>query len=671
MPSPFLNKRALGILLVIAVGILGLFASFKVTINIFGLIGDKSHAAVLWTGWHEYGWPFIKEFRYAKDNWLLSLVPVNFLAFSIFGVRPEILVLSGWLFFVANAVLCGLIARAFGARKTAAIVPVMLLFAGDNAHNLGLATHAFSHNGTNVYGLGILLCCVLWVKSRRLFLLGFVLLLSILAGVSDPWLLPTYILPIGIVSLLAVFVCKRDGNQAVYVKLFATILLAGFSIKTQCFGAFSFLPSFSFHFANFAGMRNNAFYFVRCLAGLFLVGPGNGVGSFIASLVSTLALLALMLGAVLLVARNQPLKRPVAWVGLSAILLSMGGIAAAFILSNVLADDGGGRFLINWLYLAPVLIAVALELNWDKASKFFKSAAVAATALFVLSGVSSNYQSLSTPGLAFNTKCFDEFTNFLGHNGLNYGYGAYEVALASPVSLFSNPRIIIRPVRFSKTTGYMAKGSGVSFSDNWYGAEAAPRDQREYFVVAKNDGQDSLDAKFYVDSLTRQFGPPSRTLEYNGSPILVWNHPLFDAFKPVSLGTKIPFGINAEPLNCSGWSAPQEWGVGSEEKSAFVKLELASRPAGDLELRIEGRSYVARKHPVQNMDVFVNDHWVGVLRYDSNDMVMKALRISAAVASEKEGRLLIQFQIKNPMSARGTRVRGLGLVSLQVNAVQP
>ena len=677
MKSPFLNQRALFALLVVAAGLAGLFVSFKTTISLLGPDADISLPADIMSGLHAYGWGFLKDYNFAPDNWLLSLVPLHFLVYWIFGPHPEGIVVLGWLFFVGNAVVCGLIARALGAGKTAIFLPLLLLFCGRYAYAPGFASYALSHNGTNLYGLLILLCGVQWIKNRRVGFLALVLLLSIVVGVSDPWLMATYLLPISLTALLALLVFPGGGERRAYAMLLATIALAGWVIKTQCVGLLSFVPSFRFQLAPLSLFPVHAYYFVKCLGGLFFLIPGSRADAFTPCLVSALALLALMLAAVHLLARNKPLERPVAWLAFSAIALSVGGIAAAFILSASVVAEWSGRFLLNWLYLAPLFIAVSLELHWDRASKGFKIASATFAALFVLSGVASNYEILSRPGLAFNNNGIDAFAQFLDANGLNYGYGPYWGCQANAVSNYAQPRIVLRPVRFSKTTGYIYPGGAPTTSKTWYRAEAVPPRQKEYFVVVNNDAQECPDVDLCVAGLTQQFGPPCRTLRYHRSWILVWDHPLLDAYLPVALGTRLPFGINANPLNSPGWGRPKEWGVWSEGKAAQVKLALPSRPEGDLELRIEGCSYVAPRHPIQQMDVFVNGHAIGRLQYDSRETVLKTLRIPSAIASEKEGRLLIEFQMQNPVSlaqlgkSANKELWGLGLVSLQVNSMQP
>jgi len=124
----------------------------------------------------------------------------------------------------------------------------------------------------------------------------------------------------------------------------------------------------------------------------------------------------------------------------------------------------------------------------------------------------------------------------------------------------------------------------------------------------------------------------------------------------------------------SGWSTPEPWGTWSDGDSAAILLGLPALPKSDLALSIEGSAFVSDKHPTQEVEVLVNRRSVESLKYTMPSRVVRVVKIPRELASQNDGRLLIQFEFKNPkspaelgLSGDGRRL-GLGIVSLKLGA---
>jgi hypothetical protein len=122
-----------------------------------------------------------------------------------------------------------------------------------------------------------------------------------------------------------------------------------------------------------------------------------------------------------------------------------------------------------------------------------------------------------------------------------------------------------------------------------------------------------------------------------------------------------------------GWSSPEPWGTWSDGNTALVLLALSCTPKNDLELLIDGHAFLAGKHPSQEVDILVNGHHVAILKYDlQSNSGVSVIRIPKALALEKNGQLMIEFNIKNPISpaelglSNDSRKVGLGIVSLEL-----
>ena len=64
---------------------------------------------MLYDGIVRHGPGFVKDWIFTADNWLFSLYPITFALFGIFGAKPALVILMGWLIFVASALVAALL----------------------------------------------------------------------------------------------------------------------------------------------------------------------------------------------------------------------------------------------------------------------------------------------------------------------------------------------------------------------------------------------------------------------------------------------------------------------------------------------------------------------------------------------------------------------------------
>ena len=259
---------------------------------------------------------------------------------------------------------------------------------------------------------------------------------------------------------------------------------------------------------------------LRGLGGLLNIVPGTVPNAPLPALVSLLVFTGLTVAAARLSAlrnwRNDP--KLAAFCG--TIALSVTGTACAVTLSNVPAQDNVARFLINALYLGVAGTAALLDLRWTKASPALRIGAAATAVMFAASGIVSSFPAWRSPSFAISDNGTRELLQFLAENKLTYGYGPYWGSKANAATWLSGFRIRIRPVVFDARTGMISRITRAQSSRRWLELGDAPADQKDFFVLIKNDGEECPDPTVCVNGVITQFGPPERSLRYGDAVIL-------------------------------------------------------------------------------------------------------------------------------------------------------
>jgi hypothetical protein len=658
----------------------GLFLSLKVVSGSFGVEPDTSHSLMLWYGVNEHGLSWVKDWLFTQDNWLFSLVPVHFLEFWILGPKPSLVIITGWAIFVASTIAAGLIGLELKSKNSFYIIPVVLIFMGLYAHQSGFVSYSTSHNITNLFGLLSTLAFIRWVKTKKWHLIALIFFLQVTGGLSDPWLIPAYTLPTALVAVILFFKSGKPQERKQYFWLFAAVAVSMVSIKTMFFGMLNFLPRMNFVIGDWGTINSNAVFLIKDLGGLFNLLPGAKTNFFVSSSVSLAAILVLYVTGMRLVIPNGLAPPRLAFFSL--VFFSTGGISLAFLISDVPAADYSARFLINILYLITVAVAVSFEENWHRTSILFKGFSITVVSLFMIAGFFSNLYLPKEPRFLIKSTEAHELIAFLTMNRLNYGYGPYWGSNANAVTILSNSQIRIRPVSFDKSSGRIIFGNHPESSKRWYSTDDFPVNQKDFFVVVNDDGEECPIPQICINGLARQYGKPLRMLTYKNSLILVWNHPLIgwnkNDYVKIKSDTKIMFdSSNPNPIPpWQGWSHPELGGTWSDGDTSLVLLALSSLPKNDVELLIEGSAFLTDKNPSQEVDILVNKLHVATLKYDQQaNGGIRTVKIPKRLALENNGHLLIKFNFKNPKSpaelglAYDSRRLGLSIVSLELKSV--
>lgn len=142
----------------------------------------------------------------------------------------------------------------------------------------------------------------------------------------------------------------------------------------------------------------------------------------------------------------------------------------------------------------------------------------------------------------------------------------------------------------------------------------------------------------------------------------------------LKIGENLPFrawGKGRKYLNHEWWGG-EPWGTWSKAEAALCGFRLDRVPKKDLVLLIDGHAFLDRKHPSQEIDVYLKEQYVGTLKYTlSDNNSSRSVKIPKNLFSD-DTQVSIRFKSKNSVSpaelgiSGDVRELGLGLTSIQV-----
>lgn len=659
-------KKYIGIIFFL----IGSYGALKTTIGIYGFETDAAMSLMLWQGVHEHGMmKFIKSWIFLQNNYLFSTVPVHFLFYMIFGAKPIVTILVGWITFVVSAVICGLIAKKLNAPKSSILVPIILIFSGSYVYKFGYIAYSESQNIGFLLGLFILLTILSWIEKQKIFKLFFIAILTTAAGLSDPWFMATVFLPIYISSIFIFFLTKRS-NKKIFAILFLVLNISLIFIHTKILGSFSFLPSANLNITNTDHAVENFFYLIKTIGGLLNIIPNESY-RFISSLFSICVILYLFIKAIALTSLNNLFCNIQRLFFYTTIILSIIGIQLAFLLSDyVLPRDVSAHYLLNVLYFLILGLCIIMEKIWNKTERVLKYFCVIIVVLYIFSGIKSTIPYWLQTGIQLKTRS-GGLIKFLSENNLKYGYGPYWGSDANAVTWLSNEAVRLRPIQFDRNTGQMRTSRHGLSSELWYKPEDNIFQTNEHFIFIKKDSEECYNIKVCLDGIIAQFGSPKKTLPFNDGYVLVWDHYLIDNeienYMPYHIGDQI---TNIGSLKWNGWSSPEMPGTWSDGNKAEILLHLLESIKHDIQFSIEGNAFVAKKNPKQTIDVYANDYPIDSLEYTLENNGIRKLIIPKNIVEKNKNFLKIKFDIKNPRAPKdmglSTDIRHLGIYIISI-----
>ena len=531
--------NSLGLIAAAAILIFGAWVSLRYTFGAFAPDADIAVPVVLWDGVRHYGLGFLKTWSYTQDNWLLSLIPLTSLIFTLFGTNPKLVVAIGWLFFLACVGMTSFLVYRIAGRRAAFPVAAVLLFPNNWAiGSVGFLSYPISHDVSMAWALLALMLALRAIERASLLSVAAAGLCVFVDAMSDPWAGAAIALPLILASAVLAGLNWRVRQGWYAGALCAAAAIAFLAARTRLFGALDFLPPSHFTITNASGLVNNIGWMFRATAIMFNIVPHTSVGSPLSiplCVFDFLALAAVLIGAAVLAVmglRRSPIAEQL--VCLVAIL-SLAGVVVAFLLNEWGGEGWGtymGRYFPNLYFFGALLAGTAAVRNWERLHFAVRAALVTYGLLFIASGLVSypRQWAMWTGQAPFPTSSYiTDLGAFLVQNGLTYGYGPYWGSDALAMNWLTGGRVTIRPVAFldkPDRVGIRGKSSIL-----WYAPGDEPAGTPETFLVINDDGENCPSVESCVATASRQFGAPSRRLAYANSvmgnfAVLVWSHPI-------------------------------------------------------------------------------------------------------------------------------------------------
>ncbi len=512
-----LARRILLILLILACSYHHLLATIKYT----RVDSDAADTFMLWSGLKQYGFQFLQSWRYTQDNWLLSLLPWHTLLYSFIPFSALFLVICEFSIWGLNLVVCSLIAQSLNAKKSISLVPFLLICAGEFVYKHGYIAFMITHNITNLLGLLSLLFSIYWIQNQSKSALIGALLFSIIAGFSDPWFLPCYLLPFLITTWILWKNATNKKNKTQFFYLWSSNALAWVFIYvllySKVFGLFYFLTKVQYRFSfNWHEIKILLVYFWGTVGNNIQFFPIYAVWSSVASL----GILIILLAYIFIQLKRKVVLENYQWFFFISAGLSMLILPLSYILSkNPTTDVESNRYFINIFVFGILTLTVGAELLWSCFSKGIKSIFLIAGLAYAISGASTIIPLWKLPP-SLPKSGQEDVLNFLTSHQLTYGYADYWYA--DILTALSNNFIRVRPIEFFGQE--MVYPNRPQTSALWFTVLDVPVNQKKFFVYLPSILQD--DKTQIKNALITQNGSPAEEYLYEGNLILVWYHPL-------------------------------------------------------------------------------------------------------------------------------------------------
>ena len=336
----------MGGILAIVVALAGAVLALNASFNLMPLFSDEVMLAALTNGVAHHGLGFLATWSFTSDNYTLDAWPFLAPIYLSFGIGATVVVISGWLFYIFNAVVLGIIvARMANWRWALGAVAIALSFSGPAVTNVGFLAFTVSHDST--WRLALLgWALFLWRKPEDLWrpaLLGIIFC----GTISDPWFDAACTLPLAITLWFSHY--WQDGSREANHRLMKAVVytyvvarLTYWLVGEVILGCFAGRNTG----LSFRHIGEHAVWVARDLA--VLIGAPHHPLAVIIALFLWVAVLLL----VLVKGFSCRALGPRHATFLSLASLSGGGLLLAGLLSAYTTNIMSGRYFINVPYVA-------------------------------------------------------------------------------------------------------------------------------------------------------------------------------------------------------------------------------------------------------------------------------------------------------------------------------
>jgi len=508
--------------------ILGALNSLLITIHNIAIESDTADTITLWSGFQQYGWEFLKSYRYTIDSWIFSLVPIHFLLFYIFGPSPHIVIVGGWVIYIFILIFLNLCAKEAGVNLRARLLSIMFLSYA-NVGTLwycGYLTYSISHNISILF---FIISYYIVLKSKSNLSLLSYFLLNLLAAISDPWLSFAFILPAFVSCFITFCVRKERYFYKISIISLLIFIINVISVKSNVFGLLPFIVGAQPTELNLEIISSKIHFITRTFGFFFQFLPEKLIAKESQDGLILGFWLVIFIYSVLNFIRNLKLKSSKEISTFFMIVLSVLSLLSAQVLFAEVTQDFSGRYIITIFLLTPFIISMGLKDRISVDLKFFYFLFMF---FYLFTTISTSHHFWKKDGYVSDRT--DDVSKLLRSENLTFGYGLYWDSEAPAVSWINNGTLIVRSVLFNNDRKMLTRDVGWQTNALWYDKKDIVNQPNRQFLILKNKGYADPCGDDKVQGcgkeLTSQFGKPEKVVRNSEYTLFIWNKPLSDNF---------------------------------------------------------------------------------------------------------------------------------------------
>lgn len=524
------------------ISLLALASSLGTAFKTMPLNPDMAEMALIYKGMVHYGWSFPFTWRFTQDNQVLSLLPFAEIYYVFAGVSGSSIIVQGWLIFVINAGLSGLLVKmATHSWRWAVIAWLLALLANPMAVGQpAILAYPVTHNSVWAFGLLGIYWLIKYLTVNQgqavtTFNWDLALLLAcvFIGTVSDPWFDAAFTAP----ALILAWRSSKwfQADESTRMSLIKGLIITYIAGRATyfCLELIHMVPASNISFASPAAMKQHLLLLVKSMALFLQLYPvPNSILMWGVWIIYAVAIGWVSVLGARTAARMSLSER----VLLRLCGLSIAVISIAFVVTGFAQGIFSARFLINSFYLYIVMFAVLSTSLWKSGIRWARQSLILVMAGYTILGLGA----INQTGWRYNPELGDipALAHWLQLHNLRYGFGQYFGANAPLLPIVSDSEVIARPL--SCNMGYLIPRLSSGDDQFWFGTQI-PSNHGSQFVLFESDNSS------WPTCATKDFGAPNKKYRFNSWSILVYNHNLM----PQVLQSYKAFGNAWEKMNIS------------------------------------------------------------------------------------------------------------------------
>ncbi|QFX96658.1 hypothetical protein [Acidithiobacillus thiooxidans] len=489
-----------------------LISSLGTAFQTLPLNPDMAEMALIYQGIVHHGWRFPFTWRFNQDNQFLSLLPFALIFYALVGVSGASIVIQGWLIFVVNAMLSGLVVKTVTRSwMWGYLAWLIALLAGPMAIGQpGILAYPVSHNAVWMFGLIGIIALLRYIIDKPRWAFPTMLVCVFTGTVSDPWFQAAYTLPIIFLLWKAPALFSRDKSDfRIAIKWIVAAYVVG-RITYFIFADFNIFSQQSISFASPSIMLKHLILLTKGIGTYLCLYPLPT--NFISLVVWFIFIFSVLVVFCFAIIYRKLLPASFIIVILFAFY-SSALMSILFVVTNFATGGWAIEYLINIFYLfilSLLAIAYVFESMNFSARIFTRASVIAYLVLSMTLIVNGDFRFSPNWG---ETK---KVVYFLVKNHLYFGYGSYFGAQSPLFALASDGAITGRHMGSNMGLPIIQMGNGDK--GFWY-SDPSKETTPQFIIFSKADSE--------LISITKKYiGPPNRVIYFLNYTIFIYDRNL-------------------------------------------------------------------------------------------------------------------------------------------------